>query len=129
VLPADATPDTEPVAVRTGKGEIPIGWVNPFASEKAALTVVVDGEQIPLKDIGRRAEIQLKAKKVKLCVSRVGENTLVALEDLYSALSALEKDDNVEAMSSNSKEESVVEVDVQMGHDWCLPGGRCPAAS
>eukprot|EP00439_Symbiodinium_sp_Y106_P042880 s2390_g5.t1 len=113
VLPGDAQANTVPTSARAGKGEVPIGWVNPFANEKAALRVSVDGEEIVIKDVGRKAEIPLKAKKLKLSVSRVGENTVVALDDLSSGLGVLERVTSEQSVGSN--EESVVEVDLRLG--------------
>lgn len=113
VLPGDAKTNTVPTSARAGKGEVAIGWVNPFANEKAALRVSVDGEEIVIKDVGRKAEIPLKAKKLKLSVSRVGENTVVALDDISSGLGVIERATSEQSVGSN--EESVVEVDLRLG--------------
>ncbi|CAE7941477.1 agaA [Symbiodinium necroappetens] len=113
VLPGDAKTNTVPTSARAGKGEVAIGWVNPFANEKAALRISVDGEEIVIKDVGRKAEIPLKAKKLKLSVSRVGENTVVALDDISSGLGVLERATSEQSVGSN--EESVVEVDLRLG--------------
>ncbi|CAE7602937.1 Vps13c [Symbiodinium natans] len=112
VAPGDAKANTVPTSVRGGKGEVPIGWVNPFVKEKASLRVCVDGEEIVIKDVGRKAEIQLKAQKLKLSVSRVGENTVVALDEMFS-LGVIER--AASEPSVGSKEESVLEVALELG--------------
>eukprot|EP00913_Durusdinium_trenchii_P003403 g3151.t1 len=68
-----------------------------------SLVVSSFSQDYHIPDVRRRTEIQIKGLKVALSVSRVGESTILALDDMYSP-----------DRSSTSEQASVVEVDIQL---------------
>lgn len=94
--------------------EQPIGWTDLYTSRNFAVKVVVAGEDYHIPDVRRRTEIQIKGLKVALSVSRVGESTILALDDMYSPVAALLDSSASDDRSSTSEQASVVEVDIQL---------------
>jgi len=95
--------------------EAPIGWADPYTLRQFGVKIVIGGEEHFIPDLGRRTEIQIKSLKVILSVSRVGESTILALDDIYSPVaSLLETGERNDDQSVTSEEASTVEVDVQL---------------
>lgn len=109
-----ATTTGAATVVKPGE-EAPIGWADPYTLRQFGVKVVIGGEEHFIQDLGRRAEIQIKGLKVMLSVSRVGESTILSLDDVYSPVAALlETGERTDDLSITSDQASTVEVDVQL---------------
>ena len=86
VIPQDA--DSRPTVVKPGS-DAPIAWASPFAERSYAVKVIVGGTEHLISDLRRRFEHTMAHQKVILSVSRVGENTIIALDDTYSVVDAI----------------------------------------
>jgi len=105
VQPYDRSGSESQITVERGE-EKPVGWANPFDSDfKRALDVIIDGQSYQISDARRKTRVTILEKQLVLSLSRLGERTILALDDDATLIS-----ENSEANSS-----STVELDLKLG--------------
>eukprot|EP00931_Biecheleriopsis_adriatica_P043306 TRINITY_DN24759_c0_g1_i1.p1 TRINITY_DN24759_c0_g1~~TRINITY_DN24759_c0_g1_i1.p1 ORF type:complete len:2476 (+),score=500.29 TRINITY_DN24759_c0_g1_i1:515-7429(+) len=105
VQPCDRSGSESQITVESGE-EKPVGWANPFDSDfKRALDVIIDGQSYQISDARRKTRVTILEKQLVLSLSRLGERTILALDDDATLIS-----ENSEANSS-----STVELDLKLG--------------